>query len=269
MKKMRTLCLVSASLLALAACSEKTAAPQGDAAPVEASIVDDADYAAAVADPMRFEEDRARDVARKPSETLAFFGIKSGDVVFEVEAGGGYFTDLYSLAVGPEGSVVMQDFQGFADYAADEIAKRLADDRLANVRLSVSMHDDLDAEDNSIDVATWVQGPHELYFRPEGGDEGNGDPAGSFAEIYRIVKPGGVFGVIDHAAASGAPETVGNDLHRIDKARVIALATGAGFVLETESDFLANPDDDHSLAAFAEVIRGKTDQFALKFRKPE
>jgi predicted methyltransferase len=188
--------------------------------------------------------------------------------VFEVEAGGGYFTELYSYAVGSEGAVVMQNFQGFADYAKDEIAARLADNRLANVRVSISMHDALDAEDNSMDVATWVQGPHELYYKPTP-DADFGDPQGSFNAIFRIVKRGGAFVVIDHVAAAGAPVTAGNDLHRIDKAHVIALAEGAGFILEAESDFLANPEDDHTLLVFDPKITGKTDQFALRFRKPE
>ncbi len=260
--------LFGAGILALAACSG-----EGDVKAVNSSLADAEqaaaiDYDAVLASPNRSEADRARDAARKPAQTLAFFQIAPGQTVFEVEAGGGYFTEIYSLAVGPRGSVVMQNFQGFEDFAADEIAARLADNRLANVRHSVSLHDDLDADDNSVDVATWVQGPHELYYKPTP-DANFGDPAASFAEIYRIVKPGGFFAVIDHAAAAGAPVTSGNDLHRIDEAHILALATGAGFVLEEESDFLANPDDDHTLVAFAPEVSGKTDQFALRFRKPE
>ena len=265
MKNPLTLIVAASALIAIGCSAEEgTQTPEANAPVGEPDV----DYAAIVANENRSEADKARDADRKPAETLAFFEIGPGDSVFEIEAGGGYFTELYSLAVGPAGSVAMQNFQGFADYAKEEIDARLADDRLSNVRVTISLHDDLDAEDDSIDVATWVQGPHELYYKPEP-DAFFGDPAGSFAEIYRIVKPGGVFGVIDHAADAGAPTSVGNDLHRIDKAHVLDLAASAGFVLEKESDFLANPDDDHTQLPWAEGMRGKTDQFALRFRKPE
>ena len=273
-KSIRTALLICAGLGALASACERTGeeTSQAETATVDAAAkaktAATVDYDAIVASPERSDADRARDAARKPAESLAFFQIKPGQTVFEIEAGGGYFTEIYSLAVGPQGSVVMQNFQGFADYAADEIAGRFTEGRLVNVRRSISLHDDLDAADDSVDVATWVQGPHELYYKPAP-DSSFGDPAGSFAEIYRIVKPGGVFAVIDHAAEPDAPTATGNDLHRIDKSHVIALAEAAGFALEAESDFLANPEDDRTLLAFDPIITGKTDQFALRFRKPE
>ena len=120
----------------------------------------------------------------------------------------------------------------------------------------------------SIDLATWVQGPHELYFIQEDGSN-LGDPAGSFAEIFRIVKPGGAFVAIDHATVEGAAEEVSTELHRIDKARVINMAQAAGFVLDGEGDFLANPEDDRTIMVFNPEVRGHTDQFAVRFRKPE
>lgn len=259
--------LIASGAAILAGCASADYGSKQNDAPAKTQM-SAADYAVVVAGSQRSEADKARDAARKPAETLAFLQIKPGDRVFEVEAGGGYFTEIYALAVGSSGSVVMQNFQGFADYAKDEIDTRLADDRLSNVRVSISLHDDLDAETSSIDVATWVQGPHELYYKPTP-DADFGDPAASFAEIYRIVKPGGVFGVIDHAAIAGAPTSVGNDLHRVDRAHIVDLATAAGFVLDAESDFLANPGDDRTTLAFAPEVSGKTDQFALRFRKPE
>lgn len=264
-----TMTAVSAAIaIGLAACSKEAEHSDAPPAAPESVAAAVADYGALLASDARFEGDAARDASRKPAETLAFTQIAPGDNVFEVEAGGGYFTELYSRLVGPEGSVVMQNFQGFMDYAKDEIAARLANDRLPNVRLSVTKHDALDAPDASMDVATWVQGPHDLWFKPEPDAELD-DPAGAFAEIYRVLKPGAPFTVIDHVAAPGSPATSGDELHRIDKQIVIDLATGAGFVLEEEANFLANPDDDHTLVAFAPPVQGKTDQFVLRFRKPE
>lgn len=265
---MRLSFVFAVSAAAVAAACTTTDEYAGDAVSPAPAAKTSVDFSAMLVEADRSDADRARDGVRKPVETLKFFQVRPGDSVFEIEAGGGYFTEIYSVAVGPNGSVAMQNFQAFADYAKDEIAARLDNDRLSNVRVTISLHDDLDAADSSIDVATWVQGPHELYYKPTP-DADFGDPAGSFAEIYRIVKPGGVFGVIDHAAVAGAPTSVGNDLHRIDPAHVIELATNAGFVLDAESDFLANPEDDRTDLVFSEARRGKSDQFALRFRKPE
>lgn len=259
--------LVGASALLLAACGQ-TGTDHDAAANTEAALDYNAIADAAVNDPNRWPDDNANDERRKPAETLAFMKVAPGMSVFEVEAGGGYFTELYSHAVGAEGLVVMQNPEGFLAFVGDEITARLADNRLANVRQSLTIFDALDAEDSSMDLVTWVLGPHDLYYLPEDGST-LGDPAGSFAEIYRITKPGAAFVVIDHSAIEGSPETTGNTLHRIDQALVVAMAEAAGFVLDRESDFLAKPEDDRTTHVFSEDIRGKTDQFAVRFRKPE
>lgn len=260
--------MASCAVFALAACGEQQAAPtETEEASVEAPAEIDI-VAAALSSADRWPDDSANDERRQTAATLEFFGLAPGMSVFEVEAGGGYFTELYSLIVGGDGEVVMQNPEGFLAFVGDEITARLADDRLSNVRQSLTIFDMLDAEDETMDLVTWVQGPHELYYKPEDGTD-LGDPARSYADIYRITKPGGAFAVIDHAAAAGSPETSGNELHRIDKAIVISMAEAAGFVLEAEGDFLANADDDHTKHVFDPAIRGYTDQFALRFRKPE
>lgn len=279
---LRKLLLAGAAALALAACGQKEMGEKTgpDATPAEtapaagdetARAGDAVDYAAvaqaAVANPARPDEDRADDDRRKAVTALTFMEVAPGMSVFEIEAGGGWYTELLSHAVGPNGSVVMQGPGGFRDFYGEQIDKRLAGGRLANVRESLSSFDMLDAEDATMDLVTWVQGPHELYFKPEG--QSLGDPAKAFGEVFRVLKPGGAFVVIDHSAESGAPETTGNDLHRIDKAIVMQLADQAGFALTAESDFLANPEDSLTVGVFDPAVRGKTDQFALRFRKPE
>jgi predicted methyltransferase len=267
--------IAGAAALALAACGEKqksaetpVAATQEAPAREQSAPPSYSEYAAAaLANPQRREGDSADDERRKAGEALDFIGAAPGVTVFEVEAGGGWFTELLSYAVGPDGTVIMQNPAGFRKFAGEEIDARLAGGRLANVRESYSNFDALDAESGSVDLATWVLGPHELYYKPESGTLG--DPAGSYAEIFRILRPGGSFIVIDHSAAAGAPETTGDTLHRIDKAIVVGLAEAAGFVVETESDFLANPDDPLTNPVFDPAIRGQTSQFAIRFRKPE
>jgi predicted methyltransferase len=272
----RKLLLLSAPILILAACEKRAEtaneAPAAAPAPVEeAAAAQTVDYAAvaaaAVADSRRPEDDRKEDERRKPAAALEFFQIAPGMSVFEIEAGAGWYTELLSHAVGPQGSVVMQNPEGFRAFVGEQIDARLAEGRLANVRQSLSNFDSLDAPDNSVDVATWVQGPHELYYTP-GDGASLGDPARSYAEIFRILKPGGVFAAIDHSAVAGAPESAGNELHRVDRAIVVRMAESAGFSLDAESAFLANPDDPRTITVFDPAIRGKTDQFALRFRKP-
>ena len=75
--------------------------------------------------------------------------------------------------------------------------------------------------------------------------------------------------VVDHSAAAGSGTTAANTLHRIDKQAAIEALTAAGFVLEAESDLYARPDDPRTANVFAPEIRGKTDQFVLRFRKPD
>ncbi len=258
------LVLASSALFFAAACDPADTASNEQAAVIDYNAIAEA----AVSNPDRWPDDSANDERRKPVETLAFFKFAPGMSVFEIEAGGGYFTELYSFAVGPEGSVVMQNPESFLGFFGEELTARIAGDRLANVRQSLSLFDAFDAEDGSMDLVTWVQGPHEMYYEQEDGSS-LGAPAAPYAEAFRILKPGGGFGVIDHSAVEGAPETTGNTLHRIDKAIVIRMAEEAGFVLDGESDFLAKPEDDRTILVFSPEIRGKTDQFAMRFRKPE
>lgn len=261
--------LLGSSALLLAAACDRTGTTDPEAEAVEAVAIDYGAIATAAINNLdRWPDDSANDERRKPVETLAFMKMAPGMSVFEVEAGGGYFTELYSLVVGPEGSVVMQNPEGFLAFFGEELTARIADNRLANVRQSLSIFDAFDADDGSMDLVTWVQGPHELYFTPDDGTS-LGDPAGAYAEIFRIVKPGGAFVAIDHSTVEGASEAVSAELHRVDKGRVIDMAEAAGFVLDGESDFLARPEDDRTTMVFIPEIRGKTDQFAVRFRKPE
>ncbi len=259
----------------IAGCGKKETAAPAEQAGAETPAAEEAapavDYAAvaaaSVADPARSAEDRDADERRKPQVALEFFQVAPGMTVFEIEAGSGWYTELLSHAVGPGGAIVMQNPEGFLPFVSEQIEARLADNRLANVRQSISNFDQFDAADESADLITWVQGPHELYYRPDDGSS-LGDPSAAFAEIHRIAKSGGAFIVIDHSAEAGAPETTGHDLHRIDRAIVIAMAEAAGFQLEAESDFLANAEDPRTIPVFDPAIRGHTDQFALRFRKP-
>lgn len=209
-------------------------------------------------------EDAEDDARRMPLEVLAFAGIERGMTVFEMEAGGGWYTEILSRVVGPAGSVIMQNPPSFDSFYGDGPAQRV--ERLGNVRLSRTNFDELDAADNSMDMVTWILGPHELWFQPEEGVT-LGDPAGAFAEIHRILKPGGVFLAIDHRAASGSGPEVGGTLHRISEEIITGLAEDAGLSVLRASPLFLNEDDPLDNSVFDPSIQGNTSQFVVLFRK--
>ena len=226
-----------------------------------------ADFSTTISAAGRMSGDYERDALRKPAEVLAFSRVIPGKTVFEMEAGSGYYTELLSRAVGASGKVTMQSPKEFERFYKDALDARLKDNRLANVRVSWSTFDKLDAADSSVDVVTWFQGPHEMWCKAACGNAPMGDAAGAFKDIARVLKTGGYLIVVDHVAKPGMPATSGNDLHRIDPAIVKPMIAAAGFVLEEESALLANPSDDHSKGVFDPAVQGKTDQFLLRYRK--
>lgn len=206
---------------------------------------------------------------RKAREVLAFTGVGPGMTVIDMEAGGGVYTEIFAKTVGSEGTVHMQNPPLFDNFAGDAIKARVADDRLPNVRQMRTAFDTLPVDDASVDVVTWFLGPHELWFHPEGAEPGIlGDPDKAFIEIARVLKPGGHFVALDHAAAPGSPADTGGTTHRIDQAIVVERAAAAGMSLLMTSDVLANPDDDYEKNVFDPSVRRQTDRFLLKFQKP-
>ncbi len=268
----RRTALVACAALGLMACAPKAQTEAAGTSGGETAAPAPMDYAAlaaaSVANPSRPDADVADDEMRKPAEVLTFIAMEPGMSVLELEAGTGYYTEMYSQIIGEDGEVIMQNPQAFDNFLGDSVDVRLADDRLPNVRSSRTDFDELDAADGSMDIVTWILGPHELYFTPAGTD-GFGDVEAAYGEVMRVLKPGKTFVILDHAAAPGSPETTGDTLHRIDPAIVKGLAQAAGFVLIDESDILANPDDMYDMGVFDPAVRRKTDRFLLKYQKPE
>jgi predicted methyltransferase len=268
----RLLKLAGASALAialLAACGGETPVPE---IPEPVVVAEPAppmtpDYASLITAPGRIDGDAAKDGSRKPAEVLAFAKVMPGNTILELEAGAGYYTELLSRAVGTTGKVIMQAPKEFESFYKDALAARTKDARLANVTVSWSPFDKLEAADASVDVVTWFQGPHELWCKAACGNAPMGAPAAAFSEIARVLKPGGYLVVMDHVATAGAPETMGNDLHRIDAAIVKPMIEAAGFTQEEESQLLANPADDHTKGVFDPSIQGKTDQWLIRYKK--
>lgn len=257
--KKQVLAAVGALALFAAACTTM-GAPAG---PPPLTV---ADYNAVLADPGRTEADKNDDAARKPAEVLAFSELRKGDTVLELEAGRGWFSDIISLAIGPTGKLIAQYPPEFA-YGDPAFKARTDAGRLTNAVITKSHFDALDVASGSVDRVLWILGPHELYYKPANSN-GLGADDKTYAEIKRVLKPGGLFIVMDHAADKGTPATAAQTLHRIDPSIVLSSVGSAGFEYVGKSDILANPSDDRTKTPFAPDIRRHTDQFLFKFRKP-
>jgi predicted methyltransferase len=223
-----------------------------------------ADFASDLQNESRDQADRDRDAGRKPVEVLGFLGVKPGDTVIDVLAAGGYYTEVLSHAVGPFGRVYAQNTALMLTFreGANDIAmtKRLADKRLQNVRRLDKEMQDLGIEPNSVDAAITALNFHDVY-----NNSGKEATVGFSKLILATLKPGGVFGVIDH---QGEAAQDNNKLHRMPVSLAIEALKEAGFEIEATSTILASSDDDHSQMVFSPTIRGKTDRFVIKAIKP-
>lgn len=215
----------------------------------------------------RPKSDRNRDSGRKSAEILEVSGLMPGMHVLEIEAGRGYFTELLSYAVGAEGHVHVQNPKKLNAFFGKELASRISKRPLTNVTVSTKDFDELEPDSGSIDLVTWVQGPHEIWFRPSKGVS-LGDPKTAFEEIYRVLKPGGRFVTVDHIAAVNAGAEAGHVLHRADADLVRTHAEQAGLEFTTSHDFLLRPSDDPRRPSFDRAVRGNTSQFVYVFTKP-
>lgn len=230
---------------------------------------------AAVADSARPATDTQRDRERKPAELVAFAGLKPGDRVADVMPGGGYFTRIFSKVVGAQGHVyaVLPESlaKGVPPAKLAGIEALAVDPAYRNISLLIRPYDDIGA-DGSLDLVWTSQNYHDVYGAVSvfavAGTAGEEETARLDAAAFKALKPGGVYIVIDHAAKPGTGGQAAKTLHRIEPATVIAQVKAAGFVLEAQSDLLANPQDSHDKAIFDPSIRGHTDKFVLKFRKP-
>ena len=213
------------------------------------------DYQAAVDSPVRTEQDRHADAARRPAGFLEFTQVKPGMQVLDVLAAAGYSSQLLALAVGPGGTVYAQNTQ-----PRPALAERLSKHPQANlVPVVRPFEDPLPPGAPMLDLITIIQNYHDICYLPV-------DRAKMNRRLFAALKPGGHLVVIDHAARSGSGIGDAKSLHRIDEALVRADFLQAGFRLEAEGDFLRNPADPRDQVSYGSKI--PTDKFALRFVKP-
>lgn len=214
-------------------------------------------FAVLLASAERPDADKVRDADRKPAQLLAFGGVKSGLVVAELAPGGGYYTRLISMVVGPKGHVYTVSNKPSA--AVVEWAKT---------------HPNT-TELSGQGMATLAPVPVDVVFTSLNYHDfknvkvGDSDFAAKLTKAaYAALKPGGVYLINDHESGVGTGASVTSKLHRIEKALVIQEVEAAGFKLDAQSDMLRHPEDNHTLHE-KDVARGKTDQMVLRFKKPK
>jgi len=211
------------------------------------------DYNAVLSNPDRPANERELDEARKPTEVLAFYGVKQGDKVADLWAGRGYYTAILSQVVGSNGLVYTVN-----PNSRDEVNQRWKDAKFANVRIADGPFDKLAlAQDGSLDFVLIHLNYHDLA--PEARIAMN-------KRILGALKRGGIYGVVDHSAKDGTGNDAAKTLHRIDKLLVIKEVTSAGFTLAKEGNMLRKPEDPRDFNVNKE--RNKDDRFVLAFQKP-
>jgi predicted methyltransferase len=213
--------------------------------------------------PDRPAADKALDAGRQPDQIMAFYGIKPGMKVADIFAGGGYMTELFARIVGPTGTVYSQNgpFPEQFRKIEDEWNARLKEPALKNV---VKVSKPFDAPDllpvppDSLDVVIIHLNYHDMVGLKLNRENVN-------AAVFKALKPGGIYGIVDHSAAAGAGDTQTTTLHRIDEDFLIKDVEKAGFKLSGASSALRHPEDDRTWVVFKH--RGQTDRFMLKFSK--
>jgi predicted methyltransferase len=204
----------------------------------------------------RPEADKVRDASRRPREVLEFVGIQSGMTVLDVAASTGWYTEVLSAAVGADGHVIAQNGERRRERSEPAITAKA--ERLGNITV---LYSELGAMnlDGEVDAAWTALNLHDLYNRSP-------DTAQMFlTDIYKALKPGGVFGVIDHEGSTGMDNAA---LHRIASSVAKAALEQAGFVVEAQSDVLDNSADDHTLSIRDASLNRNTDRFVIRARKP-
>jgi predicted methyltransferase len=241
---------------------QPVATSTSEAAPIPGTQIP-VDITAAINSPERPAADKALDAGRKPDQILAFYEIKPGMKVADIFAEGGYMTELFARIVGPTGKVYSQNgpFPEKFKKIEDQWNERLKEPALKNV---VKVSKPFDAPDllpvppDSLDAVIIHLNYHDLVGFKFDRDNVN-------AAVFKALKPGGIYGIVDHSAPAGSGAADTATIHRIDEDFLIKDVEKAGFRLYGASSALRNPKDDRTWLVFKH--RGETDRFMLKFVK--
>lgn len=214
--------------------------------------------------PDRSAEDRARDAADHPAELLVFAGVTPGMRLLDLFAGGGYYSELLGTAVAPGGEVLLHNNAAYLGFAGDALQARIDRSRMPNVRPVEVEADDLALTDGSLDGVFMMIVFHDFWYTADGWEV---TAEQVLPQLQRALKPGGFVLVVDHVANAGSGTSAAQDLHRIEPSAVVSTMQAHGFRLDSDSDLLANPNDDHTRSVFDPAIRGHTDRLVQRYTK--
>jgi predicted methyltransferase len=226
-------------------------------------------YDAALTHAGRPAADSARDVLDHPADMLRLAGIKPGMKVADVLAGDGYYSELLSYVVGPQGHVYLINNLAFDNWSQPALKDRMTGGRLTNVTQQTVDLDDMKMPPASLDAIVLVKVYHDLYWV-------NTSPKNPWPKVNvsavldqlsNALKPGGVLLLIDHSAKPGHGKSDAGELHRIEEAFAVQDFNAHGFKVIAKSDLLRRPDDSRDLISYKGPAFGKTDRFVLVFRK--
>jgi predicted methyltransferase len=222
----------------------------------------------AVASPARNPDNVKMDEGRKPAQVLQFLGLKPGMKVLDLFGANAYWAEIMAPAVGPKGhDTIWEPKQFYSDKTKAGFEAFAA--KNPNVSIVVSPFEAPDLPKDYADIVILNDNYHDTYWQSEKFGIPKMDPAAFLKKVYAAMRPGGVIGVIDHVAnPNDDTRATVEKFHRIDPNVVKADFEKAGFKFVGSSDILRNPADDHSLLVFDDKVRGHTDRFVFKFKKP-
>ena len=230
------------------------------ASPSAASLSPEARYADALSDSRRLPEEVARDPLRRPADMLAFMNLQPGHAIADIRPEEGYFTRLFAPVVGAGGHVyafVPNQTAARENAFGDTLASTFPNTSRVTGALETMTFD------QPLDVVFMGEEYHDFTIPRFGVDV-----AAMNRRVFEVLKPGGLYVILDHHAADGAGISVSGTLHRIEAAALRREVEAAGFVFDGESTVVRNPGDDHSVTVFDPSIRGRSDRFVYRFRKP-
>jgi predicted methyltransferase len=205
------------------------------------------------------------DKRRHPAEILALAGVKPGDTVAELIPGSGYYTRLFSKIVGPTGHVFAiwpAEYDKVSHPDSDNLIALSKTKAYANITVLIEP-----AKDFSTPVPVNLVFTSLNYHDYPDKFMGPTDPAILDQQVFKALRAGGSFFIIDHMAQEGSGLRDTETLHRIDPWIVKRQVMAAGFMYAGSTAVLRNVTDDHTKPVFDPSVRGHTDQFVLKFRK--
>lgn len=262
--KLFTLTAILTSAALVGACSEEPSTETEEAVVAEEAAVEAIDYGAILAAEDRSEADKERDASRKPAEVLALIGLEAGDVVIDIGAGSGYYSEIFARTVGETGFVHAVNNPGTLErfpQVIPNLAGRVEAVKPAKIHPMAMEYQDVPAY--NADLVFMGMMYHEVIRQ-------NMDAGAINGAAFATLKPGGLYVIEIHNAIDGAGREVSESFHRADPAIVRADVLAAGFELvEENTSIFDNPDDSLEIMVFDETIRGKTDRTWFVFRKPE